>query len=86
MLWELRHYERICIVTLLCQKVEIIQSTYAILAQDAGDSSSPVVLETNVILNPPTHTCQKVFIFPEMVRFQYMDYSGSGTEAAPSPA
>ena len=60
MLWELRHYERICIVTLLCQKVEIIQSTYAIVAQDAGDSSSPAVLETNVILKPTRpHHCSE---------------------------
>ena len=55
MLWELRHYERICIVTLLCQKVEIIQNTYAIVAQDASDSSGLAVLETNVILNVGRH-------------------------------
>ena len=52
MLWELRHYERICIVTLLCQTVEIIQNTYAIVAQDASDSSGLAVLETYVILKP----------------------------------
>ena len=50
MLWELLHWKRICIVTLLYLKVEIIQNTYAIVAQDASDSSGLAVLETNVIL------------------------------------
>ena len=36
------------------KKVEIIQNTYAIVAQDASDSSGLAVLETNVILKP-TH-------------------------------
>ena len=49
-LWESRDCKRICIVTLLHSKVEMIQNTYAIVAQDASDSSGLAVLETNVIL------------------------------------
>ena len=37
------------------RRVEIIQNTYAIVAQDASDSSGLAVLETNVILKVRRH-------------------------------
>ena len=70
------------------KKVEIIQNTYAIVAQDASDSSGLAVLETNVILKPthPHHYSVDLFDFA-LRNLQFVECDGSGTTGrAPSPA